>query len=57
MSQVGEGDELVVNALRFLKKTKDGEYCEINFLKYKERRIDAQDIAMDEEIFIYSVSN
>jgi len=57
MKQNKPESEELVHALRFLRRTKEGEYCKVDIDSFKNRRIATPIVTNEEELFYYSVSN
>jgi len=57
MKQNKPESEELVRALRFLRKTQEGEYCKLDIDSFKNRRINNPVVTNEEELFYYSISN
>lgn len=44
-------------ALKFLERTKEGDYTDIDISKLQNKRMNLNFISAEEDIFLYSISN
>jgi len=57
MKQNNPENEVLVRAIKFLRRTKEGEYCKLDIDSFNNRRINTPVVSTEEELYYYSISN